>query len=47
MAGAAAAVSQCRCRASESAATGHEWPHEDGAPVGAVLEPFLRTAHDL
>ena len=44
LAGAAVAASQCRGRASESAVTGHEWPHADGAPVGTVLEPFIRSA---
>ncbi len=45
LAGAAVAASQCRGGASESATTGHEWPHADGAPVGTVLEPFMRSAH--
>jgi hypothetical protein len=48
--GAAVAAGQCRCRASsESATMGHEWPHADGAPVGTVLEPLMRTvtAHAL
>ncbi len=44
LAGAAVAASQCRGRASESAVTGHEWPHADGAPVGTVLEPFMHLA---
>jgi hypothetical protein len=47
LAGAAAAASQCRGRASESAATGHEWPHADGAPEDTVLDPFMRLALGL
>jgi hypothetical protein len=46
-AGAAAAASQRHGRASGSAVTGHEWPHADGAPVGAVLEPFVLLSLDL
>jgi hypothetical protein len=45
--GKAVTASQCRGRAPESAATGHEWPHAEGATVGTVLEPFMRSAHVL
>jgi hypothetical protein len=34
LAGAAVTASQCCGRASESAATGHDWLHADGAPRG-------------